>query len=231
MAQRSSQLSAFSLQLFFRLLAPCSLLLALPACSTPPRAYVEPAPLAADARPTLNLQIHDAVWQLVNDKHFDPNFRGVDWPAMKTKYRAAAAAATTDADLYRILDRMCAELKESHLVPLPPQRTHELKTARRMAVGMGWVALEGRQVVTEIVPGGPADLAGVQEGWIVVTCEGRPLTDGPPLTPQAGRPVTYGFLDLKNDSRAITFEPQLLKFSQFVSHALPGGHHYLRFDN
>jgi carboxyl-terminal processing protease len=167
---------------------------------------------------------------MVNDKYFDPQFRGVNWQAMRTKYRDQAAAATDDTQLYAVLDRLCHELRESHLSPLPPLRTHEIRTDRRMAVGMGWMALEGRQVITEIVPGGPAEEAGVQVGWIVTSCDGQPMPDGPPLAPRLGRPVTYGFLDLKNEPRNITFQPQLLKFDQLVSRELPGGNRYLRFD-
>jgi carboxyl-terminal processing protease len=202
----------------------------LSSCATAPTAYVEPAPLSPAARTALNLQVHDAVWQMVHDKYFDPHFRGVDWDAMRTKYRDQAAAAQDDAQLYAVLDHLCHELKESHLAPLPPLRTHEIRTEYRMAVGMGWTALDGRQVVTEIVPNGPAEEAGVQAGWIITTCEGQPMHDGPPLRPAPGRSVTYGFLDLKNEPRAITFQPQLLKFDQLVSRELPGGNRYLRFD-
>jgi carboxyl-terminal processing protease len=223
--------SALSFRSFFRLLAPCSLLLALSACSSMPKAYVEPPPLTAADRTLLNLKVHDAVWQLVNEKHFDPNHRGVDWAAMRTKYRHRAALARNDTELYRVLDLLCDELRESHLVPLPPVRSHEIRTSRRMAVGMGWMALEGRQVITEIIPGGPAAEAGVQPGWILITCEGRPLTDAPPLSPQPGRPVTYGFLDHNNEPRSITFQPELLPIDdQLVSQPLPGGYRYLRFD-
>lgn len=225
------QLSAFSLQLFWRLLAPCALLLALfTGCTTTPRAYVEPPPLTATERTALNLKVFEATWRLVNEKHFDPDFRGVDWPAMRVKYRPDAILAKNDAELYRVLGRMCRELRESHLVPLPPQRAHEFRTARRMAVGMGWIALEGRQVVTEIIPGGPAAEAGVQPGWILVACEGKPLTEAPPPSPQPGRPVTYTFLDLKNEARTITFQPELMETEQLVSSPLPRGYQYLRFD-
>lgn len=204
--------------------------LAFSGCASAPRAYVEPPPLSSAERTALNLQVHDKVWQLVNDRHFDPNFRGVDWAAMRTKYRQSAAAASNDTELYRILDRMCRELKESHLVPLPPRRSHEIRTARRMAVGMGWMPVEGRQVVTDLIPGGPADQAGVQPGWIVLSCEGRPLSEAPPPLPQPGRPVTFGFLDLRNEARTITFQPELLKTTQVISSGLPDGHRYLRFD-
>lgn len=207
-----------------------AIVLGLSGCTTAPRAYVEPAPLSAEARTALNLKVHDTVWQLVNDKHFDPNFRGVNWTAMRTKYRDKAGLAQNDAELYRVLNQMCRELKESHLVPLPPRRSHEVRTARRVAVGMGWMTLEDRQVVTDLIPGGPAEQAGVQPGWIVLSCEGRPLTEAPPPPVQPGQPMTFGFLDLRNEARTITFQPELLKTAQLVSSALPDGHRYLRFD-
>lgn len=210
--------------------ASCALISVLSGCATTPRAYVEPAPISAEERRALNLRVHDAVWQLVNDKHFDPNFRGVDWTTMRTKYRVEAGAATDDAELYRVLAQLCRELRESHLVPLPPRRAFERKSAHRMAVGMIWVTLEGRPVITEVIAGGPAANAGVLPGWVVVACEGRPLADGPPRSPKPGQPVTYTFLDLNNQQRTITFEPKLLPVvATEASSALPGGYQYLRF--
>ncbi len=207
-----------------------ALLFAVTGCSTVPTAYVEPAPLSASVRTALNLRVFDATWQLVHDKYFDPDFRGMDWAALGRQYRPLAAAAADDAALYHVLNRLCLELKESHLVPLPPVRTHEIRIARRMAVGMGWTRLDGRAVVTELVPGGPAEAAGVQPGWIIAAVEGRPPAGEAPRSPGPGRPVTYGFLDLENKPHDITFQPQLLKFDQLVSRELPGGARYLRFD-
>ena len=139
-----------------------ALIFAVTGCTSVPTAYVEPVPLTQADRTALNGRVFDATWQLVRDKHFDRHLRGVNWAAMPAKYRAEAVAAPDDAALYRVLDRMCNELHESHLTPLPPRRTHELRTARRMAVGMGWMPLEGRNVVTDLVPGSPAAEAGVQ---------------------------------------------------------------------
>lgn len=205
-------------------------LLAFSGCATAPRAYVERAPLAREARLKLNLETFDEAWRLVDRKYFDPKFRGVNWRAMRDKYRPLAAQADTDAELYRTLNRMCAELRESHLAALPPRRAHEIRTERRTAVGMGWLVLDGRRVVTELAPGGPAAEAGVELGWIILSRNGRSLDEAGPYEPQLGQPVTYGFLDLKNESRSVVFEPKLIAFEQHVSKELPGGFRYLRFD-
>lgn len=213
-----------------RLLFSFLCLLLVAGCASAPKAFVEPPPLARADRTTHNLQVYDAAWQLVRDKYFDPDMRGQDWAALGVQYRPAAAAATDDGELYRVLIGLCRELKESHLNPLPPRRTHENRIARRMAVGMVWTEIEGRQIVTQLVPGGPAAAAGVQPGWIVQACAGQPPTTVPPLSPRPGLPVTYRFLDLADAPRDITFQPDLLKFEQLVSRELPGGHRYLRFD-
>jgi hypothetical protein len=93
---------ALSLRHFRRplagLLAAAGLLLG--GCVTRPTEYHEPAPLAASARATLNAEVFDRMWTLVNEHYFDANFRGVDWPAMRARYRPEALAATDDTVLY-----------------------------------------------------------------------------------------------------------------------------------
>ncbi|HWA28131.1 MAG TPA: S41 family peptidase [Lacunisphaera sp.] len=207
-----------------------ALIFALTGCASLPSAYVEPAPLTAAQRTELNTRIFDTAGRIVREKYFDPDFRGRDWAALLRQYRPAAVAAADDAELYRVLNHLFRELKESHLTALAPQRAYEVRTAHCMAVGMGWDRVEGRHVVTELIPGGPAAQAGVQPGWIVTACEGHPLANEFPRSPATGRPVTYSFLDLANAPRDITFQPQLLKVEQMVSRDLPGGCRYLRFD-
>jgi hypothetical protein len=77
--------------------------LGLAGCATFPTEYREPAALAAEARTTLNLRVYDRAWELVNEKYFDREFLGVDWVAMRGKYRTEAQAAPDDAALYLVL--------------------------------------------------------------------------------------------------------------------------------
>lgn len=205
-------------------------LAALGGCASSPRAYVEPPPLPTTERPTHNLAVFDRAWALVDARYFDPEFRGRDWRALGEQYRPLAAAADNDFALYRVLNNLCAELGESHLAAIPPRRTHERKTDLRFGVGMGWRRLEAHQVVTELVPGGPAETAGVQVGWLIVSRNGIPLERLPAAPPPPGEAVTYGFLDLENQPRSIEFAPQLLRYERLESRDLPGGHRYLRFD-
>ena len=207
-----------------------TLLLLAGGCVTAPTEYREPPPLAVESRTALNLRVHDRVWELVRDKYFDDKFRGVDWLAMKGKYRDDAAAAPDDTALYRVLARLCAELKQSHLAALPPRTVHEKDTEHRAAVGLRWQNLGGNRIVTDVIPGGAAAAAGVKTGWILLARNGRPIDERDIFVSKLGQPVAFTFRDLEERTVELTLEPRLLDFERLVARDLPGGFRYLRFD-
>ena len=199
-------------------------------CTTPVTEYHAPPPLTAPERTALNARVFDRAWQLVDDKYFDAHFRGVNWRALRARYRPAAVKAQDDAGLYHVLNEMCGELKESHLTALTPRRTHDLETEHQAAIGIRWQLIDGKRVVMDVVPGGPADKAGVECGWLLVSRNGAPLHEGDTFVAHVGQPVTFGFLDLRNQPRTLTVTPQLVDFDQLETRELPGGYVYLRFD-
>jgi carboxyl-terminal processing protease len=208
-------------------------LLALAGCATAPTVYRGPAPLAAAERTTRNLAVFDRVWELVNERYFDPKFRGVDWPAQRASFRPQAAEAPDDEALYRTINRMLATLKESHLFAAAPRLAHELRTDHRVAVGLRLQFVEGKRVVVETVPGSPAEAAGIRIGWIAVARNGAPFpapTERDTFAARPGVPVSFTFLDESDQSREFALEPRLLSFKRREERALPGGAVYLRFD-
>ena len=211
-------------------LALVAAVLGLAGCATVPTEYREPAPLTAEARAALNLRVYERTWELVNEKYFDAKFRGVDWAAMREKYRAEAAAAVDDTALYRVLGRLCGELKQSHLTALAPRLAHEMENEHRAAVGLRWTEVEGRRIVTDLVPGGAAAEAGVQVGWIALTRDGRSLDAREEFITKIGRPVVFEFEDLEGRSVTLSLEPRLLDFDRKVARDLAAGVRYLRFD-
>lgn len=200
-------------------------------CATIPTEYREPAALTAEARATLNLRVYDRAWELVNEKYFDKDFRGVDWAAMRGKYRTEAQGAPDDAALYRVLGKLCAELPQSHLAALAPRDVHEMNHEHRPAVGLRWIEIEGKWVVTDVLPGGAAAEVGVQVGWIGKSRDGRSINARERNLSQVGRPVVLGFLDLQDRLVTVSLEPRLLDFDRRISRELAGGFRYLRFDS
>jgi len=61
----------------------------------------------------------DAVWSRVNDHHFDPEFNGVDWIAIRETYRPRIDAVETQQQLRMVLTAMLGELGQSHFGLIP----------------------------------------------------------------------------------------------------------------
>jgi C-terminal processing protease CtpA/Prc len=60
-------------------------------------------------------EVFDAVWQQINTRFYDPRFNGVDWQAVRSRYRSQIESVRTDGEFVAIVRRMLAELRSSHL--------------------------------------------------------------------------------------------------------------------
>jgi tricorn protease len=59
-------------------------------------------------------QMLDEAWRLQRDFYWAPNFAGVDWPAMKSKYEALLPRIGTREELNDLIGQMLGELGTSH---------------------------------------------------------------------------------------------------------------------
>ncbi len=62
------------------------------------------------ATPELRLEVQQRAWKIVADRHYDPTFNGVDWQAVREKYRQPVMAAKSDAEMFQALKAMAREL-------------------------------------------------------------------------------------------------------------------------
>src|SRR5436305_8846561 len=83
-------------------------------CATHPR----PAP-PSPIHSAENLETFDVAWQIINDTHFDTNFNGVNWKAVREELRPRAEKAQSRDELREILENMLGRLGESHMKILP----------------------------------------------------------------------------------------------------------------
>ncbi len=60
-------------------------------------------------------QMFDEAWRLERDYFYDPGMNGVDWPAMRTKYRPLVDRVTSRGELSDILAQMVSELSALHI--------------------------------------------------------------------------------------------------------------------
>ena len=207
--------------------------LAVAGCVTRPPVEVPLTSLPAAQRPraTENVRVFNRVWDLVNRKHYDPKFQGAAWAELGVKHAAVAAAATDTAALYRVLNAMLEPLQDSHTQAQSPDQAFDHRTRTRARTGFNLVRMDDVWVVSEVLPGSPAEAAGVQVGWIVVSRDGRPVGAQLDFRPQPGDAVGWEFRDL--NERVVRVAPVAKVLStgpRQIARVLEGGWVYLRFD-
>ncbi len=164
---------------------------------------------APAAQPGADLGVFDEVWDLVNQRFYDAGFNGIDWAAMRGKYRPLAEAAP-DADAQAdVIDRMLAELGASHtgryrqddpayyqLVDIfagslrrPLQRLFP-DGVRYPGIGLFTKESDGRLFVSGLIAGLPADRAGLLVGDEIVDVDGKPFAPVGSFTGKIGQDVT-----------------------------------------
>lgn len=104
--------------------------------------------------------VFEQAWAYLDRHFYDPQFHGVDWPAVRARYAPHAAGARTRDELRRVLQLMVGELDASHL-GVNASGPSQPATGR---LGVRWDVAEyersGRLRVAEVLPLGPAAVAG-----------------------------------------------------------------------
>ncbi len=150
-------------------------------------------------------QIFDECWRQMKDFFYDPGMHGVDWAAMKERYRPLAAAVGHRADLTYVIGEMIGELSAGHTYV----GGGEMPAPRKVKVGMLGAQYErdaktGYLRIARILKGqnwdrtlkNPLTEVGVdvKEGDYLIAVDGRDtgkLADiGEALYNKAGRQVT-----------------------------------------
>jgi carboxyl-terminal processing protease len=217
-------------------IAAFAALVLLAGCVTP----ISPAPRVVAtglAPPQLgreesNLRVFDAAWTTVDRRYYDPRFHGVDWRAAALKYGPEATVAPNNTALYKAINAMLGLLDDGHTGALAPRLARDYRAQQVVVTGFRLRRVEKRWAVEEVMPGGPAEAAGVQPGWIVLSRNGQAL--GEPLdlpSMRTGEVVHWEFLDGKGRRIALSLTAGLVSTARTEARLLPGGALYLRFDD
>jgi len=202
-------------------------------CATvpPTRVSLDEIPSAQVVQAQRNLRVFNAVWDLVNRKHYHPETRGPQWDAAAQTFGPQAALAADDRALYRVINTMLEPLDDSHTFALTSTQSLERRTQVRIRTGFNMQRIDERWVVTDVLPGSPAEVAGVKAGWIVVARNGEPLGERIDFRPRAGEDASWDFLD-ENDQPVRMSPPakQLSTAARQMVRELGDGFVYLRFD-
>ena len=125
--------------------------------------------------------VFDEAWSTLDRRYYDPHFHGANWAALRTETEPYIEGAKTPQEVRRAINLMIGELNSSHSGINPPANgPGSLPTDRvgELAVRFDRRALEsgGGLVVSEVVPLGPAALAGIRAGDRLTSVDGVPVT-------------------------------------------------------
>jgi carboxyl-terminal processing protease len=119
--------------------------------------------------------IFEKVWTDISLHYYDPAFNGVNWKAIRTRYEPNVAAAASDSGFYELIKRMVEELHDAHTRFSTPQEWHNREKHRGVSAGFGIDQVEGKTVVTAVVPDSPAARSGIQPGMVLLRIDDLPV--------------------------------------------------------
>ncbi|MCP3471745.1 S41 family peptidase [Bradyrhizobium sp. CCGUVB1N3] len=136
----------------------------------------------------------ESVWQTVRERFYDPRHNGLDWPAVRERYLLDVQRATSQDSLARVINTMLSELHASHTRFYTPDEPEYYQLADIFAgalqrrglqrafpdghisyPGIGILSrLEatGRNVITGVIDGTPAQEAGLRAGDETIAVNG-----------------------------------------------------------
>jgi len=106
-------------------------LCATSAAAQDPVATPTPVAVRSENPTKVRQETFELVWQTVNKSFYDPMFNGVNWQAVHDRYAPRVAAASSDAELYALLQLMVNELHQSHFWVIAPEAIPKLRPKPR----------------------------------------------------------------------------------------------------
>jgi carboxyl-terminal processing protease len=139
----------------------------------------------------------DEVWELVRDRFYDSRLHGLDWQAMRARYRPEAAAARSREEVAVVVNAMLAELGASHTHYYPSEDPAYYQLADIFLEALRHRGLQGafptgevtypgigvftrtddqnRIFIAGVVEGAPAHQAGLLLGDEILSADDRPF--------------------------------------------------------
>ncbi|MFY9572214.1 MAG: S41 family peptidase, partial [Blastocatellia bacterium] len=121
------------------------------------------------------VEIFEEIWEIIDEKYYDPTFNGVDWRAVRDRYRPLAAEAEGEEQFYSLLKRMVGELRDAHTRFHTPEERREREREQAVSVGLSIFEVEGKSVIVGVDADSEAARAGVEPGMIVLSVDGQPI--------------------------------------------------------
>jgi tricorn protease len=124
----------------------------------------------------------DDAWRTMKYRFYDPKMHGMDWDAMRAKYRPLVEYVGDRQELLNIVNEMIGELNASHTGTAPPPAGREPNAVStgHLGVELEPDAAAGLYRVTHVYEDGPADKdwVKVSAGDYLIAINGKPVKAG-----------------------------------------------------
>ena len=199
-------------------------------------------------------EVFEKVWKEIRDHYYDPSFNGVNWEEVHRRYAPLVEATGSDLEFYVLMSQMTNELHDAHTRFSSPEQWKNFRRQQGSTVGFSVDDIDGKTVVTNVMPGSNAAHAGIQPGMAVVRVDGSPISERiaeiekkrPPSSSEratrwfiynrvfAGPPDTDVKIGLQKADGSI-FEVSVTRqmhsaVPEVLTHVLASGNVYIRFD-
>jgi carboxyl-terminal processing protease len=199
-------------------------------------------------------EVFEKVWKEIRDHYYDPHFNGVDWDDVHRRYLPLVDAVKNDQDFYVLISQMTSELHDAHTRFSSPEQWKNFQRRQGITVGFSVDDVDGKTVVTSVIPQSNAARAGIEPGMVVLTVDGTPTAQRiaeiekkrlPSSSERATRwfiynrvfagpldtPVKIGLQRPNGSIFEATFMRQIHSAApEVTTHILPSGNVYIRFD-
>jgi carboxyl-terminal processing protease len=158
---------------------------ALLSCAGAPAAVSRVTPLdqipPGAALTKAQLRDWSAIWDFVNKQYADPGFRGFDWAATRKSVALKIKAGLDNDAFTTLVNATLAPFKDRHTFYQPPEQVRrEAVLAKQGITGVGMVIARGTGawiVVVMVLPGGPAERAGIASHDRILAIDGSTPLD------------------------------------------------------
>ena len=122
-------------------------------------------------------EVFEDVWETINEKYFDPSFNGVDWRAVRDRYRPLVHEVKHDDEFYALMKKMVGELHDAHTRFSTPRERREREQLKAISTGVSVYEVEGQIVITGVEANSEAANAGIENGMVLRTVDGKPVAE------------------------------------------------------
>lgn len=127
------------------------------------------------------LKVLDSLSSIVTEEYLYPDFNGLDWPTTVARYRAQVQAGLDTETFYAEMDKLVAELNDTDSAFYSPLDYASLpsrsggKKASDVGIGIVRVLKKDKIVIQMVLPGSPAERAGLKDHDSILAIDGLPI--------------------------------------------------------